>query len=357
MGGQENCLRGFAHYLDRYSFEPIFACLSPRGWLNEEIEKIGIKTYNFDITSGYDYPKATMRLLNFVRKSRPDIIHTQLRFSSFLGALVGRITQIPLIISTRTYTEYFGKYKFLDYLSSHLSDVIVAVSESARNIVTGKERISPSKVRIITNGIDPAQLILPHPNVILEARERFNLNNCCVIGMVSNLHPIKGHKFLIEAFAKLYEIKLSQTIKLLIVGKGPLLEDLRQLACKLGVEKDVIFTGFIPELPLALSLIDIFVHPSINEGMSIVMMEAMALGKPIVTTRVGGTPELVKDEETGLLVPSQDSEALAGAISKLLKNPDLINKMGEKARQRVMDNFTIEKTVRNYENLYKELSG
>lgn len=355
LGGQENCLLGFARYIERTKFEPVLCCLAKRGWLNEEAERLGVKTYAFDIASGSDYPKGTIRLLRFVRELKPDIIHTQLRFASLLGGLAGRLSYKAAIISTRTYTEYFGKYRFLDYLSSRLSDIVVAVSGSARDIVIHKERIPCNKVRLIYNGIDLESFRFLSTQDILTNRRSFGLDGCCTVGMVSNLHPIKGHSVLIEAFAKIVR-NARLRVKLVIIGKGVLLDELRQVCQRLGVENDVVFTGFIPDLSFAMSLIDIFAHPSINEGMSIVMMEAMAFGKPLVATRVGGTPELVIDKQTGFLVPPQDSEALSEALIRLIDDRDLACKMGQNAQERIRDNFTIQKTVRDYERLYEQFN-
>lgn len=355
LGGQERVLAGFAKYLNNNKFKSYFCTLSGPGWLTEEVEALGIKCYSLGITNGINYPAGFMRLMKVIKEIQPDIIHSQLRFASFFGSLAGKIKRKPIVLSTRTYTSYFGKYEFLDPWAARFSDFMTAVSNSAKEILVRKERMPANKIRVLYNGIELKKFQAPSDEKIKECRNRFDLDNCIVIGIVANLHQIKGHRYLLEA-AEILTKKFTN-LRFLIVGDGILRKELEDFVSRAKLKKIVKFTGLQQgqDLVNILSIMDIFVHPSLNEGVSISIMEAMSMGKPVVATNVGGTPELVIDKKTGLLVKPKDSKALAEALAKLIKEPQLISEMGKNAQERIKNNFTIEKTVRNYENLYEEL--
>ncbi len=185
-------------------------------------------------------------------------------------------------------------------------------------------------------------------------RREFGLNgNDIVCIFVSRLVPIKGHQYLISAIPEV--LGNVPSAKFVLVGDGELKDELEQQASNLGVKDSVIFTGLRHDVPELLAMSDLFVLSSINEGMGRVLVEAMAVGLPVVATRVGGVPDVVVDGETGILVPSHSSNALASAIVKLLKDKNMRKRMGEAGRRRVNPAFGVEAMVRNIGNVYEEL--
>jgi len=173
-----------------------------------------------------------------------------------------------------------------------------------------------------------------------------------VIGTVANFRHTKGHGYLLQAAALVR--RSVPDVRFLLVGQGPLEAEVRLEAERLGLGGTVIFAGFREDVPRLTAAIDVFALSSVHEGLSIALMEAMALGKPPVVTRVGGLPELVEDRRHGLLVPPADPTALAAGILTLVQDPSLRARMGQAARQRAAD-FDIRTAVLRMEEVYAEL--
>jgi glycosyltransferase involved in cell wall biosynthesis len=171
--------------------------------------------------------------------------------------------------------------------------------------------------------------------------------------MVSKLWEGKGHAFLIRAFRKIVE-ENSQA-RLVIVGEGYLMESLRALVSQLELSETVIFTGFLEDVPQIIATFDVAVLPSYFEGMGRVLLEAMAMEKPVVGTRVGGIPDLVEQGLNGYLVSPGNGKELASAILKILNDKDLALKMGQAGRKKMTDRFSAESMVRSIEEVYSEL--
>lgn len=174
-----------------------------------------------------------------------------------------------------------------------------------------------------------------------------------VIGTAAVLEERKGHRFLLEAAALLKEQGLRLTYR--FAGEGSERESLQRIAYRLGLRDEVLFLGFVSDIPTFLSSVDIFVLPSLYEGLGIAVLEAMAAGKPVVASRTGGIPELVIDRVTGLLVPPKDPGALARAILHLVSQAGLGRRMGDKGREQVLERFTMEQMAKKNEDYYYEL--
>jgi glycosyltransferase involved in cell wall biosynthesis len=206
--------------------------------------------------------------------------------------------------------------------------------------------LPPEKLGVIYNGVQvPETSASPR-----EARAKLGLPlDGQVIGTVSRLYLVKGIDFLIRALAQMDDAALA------IVGDGPERAALETLADTLGVAGRIHWTGHRRDVPTLLPAFDLYVQPSLHEGMSNTILEAMAAGLPVVATAVGGTPEVVDDGVTGLLVPPRDPDALAGVIVRLLRDLDLRRKMGRAGQERVRRHFSLEQMVRQTQALYERL--
>lgn len=174
-----------------------------------------------------------------------------------------------------------------------------------------------------------------------------------MFGTISRLDPIKNQTMMVRAFARC--LKQNESLRLLIVGDGPIREELESLAAELGVGEAVIFTGFQPIPQQFLALMDVFLLPSLSEGTSMTLLEAMAFSKPTVATAVGGTPEIIVDGESGSLIANEDEEALVLAMMELSKSESQRDAMGKRARQDYESRFTLPSMVSHYESLYDRL--
>ena len=230
---------------------------------------------------------------------------------------------------------------------------IICCSKAVEDFVRDYERIKPSKTVVIYNGVDEGNFSTFKNGSSAKAQLGVD-SGVSLVGTVSSLAPHKGHKYLIQAAPMILDILPST--KFLIVGDGILREKLEEQVKNLNLISNVIFTGTRKNIPDLLSAMDIFVLPSCSrEGLGISIIEAMAAEKPVVATDIGGIPEVVKNGETGFLVLSRNSEALAQAIIELLRNPKKANTMGKKGRIRFQEKFTNKRMLSEVENLYVAL--
>jgi glycosyltransferase involved in cell wall biosynthesis len=231
---------------------------------------------------------------------------------------------------------------------------MVTVSEDLKGFVTRRTGIPSRLLRVIYNGIDA------FPDV--EANEQARLRNEIgldsqdqIVGAVGSLYPVKGHRFLIEAVPTI--IEACPRARFLLVGRGNQEVHLKEQVRKLGIERYVHFLGLRQDISRLLSIMDVFVLPSLSEGLSVATLEAMASARPVVATRVGGNPELIVDGETGILVPSEDSRALAVSIAGLLLDRDCSKNLGQEGRARVKMRFHLSLMLNEYRKLYEEALG
>lgn len=316
---------------------------------------MGHATHSLGVRRGADYPAALMNAVALVRRLRPAILHAQLRHASFIGALVGRLCRVPVVLATRTYTTRLGGHAFLDRWTSRMVDLTVAVSSAARDVVLSQDGVAPERVRLIRNGVDLDEFQRPSDAVVDDRRRALGLLGVPVVGTLGNLHPIKGHEYLVRAAARVR--RDVPAVKFLFVGDGPSRRMLADLAASEGVDDCCVFAGFRDDVPALLRLMDVFVLPSLNEGMSHALLEAMALERPVVATGVGGNVEVVDPGRTGLLVPSRDAGALASGILSLLSDPGHARQLARAGRESVEQRFSTTRMVAEYADVYETLAA
>ena len=233
------------------------------------------------------------------------------------------------------------------HLYNRRVDGVIAISRDIVNrlVTAGVER---EKIRLIHSGIDP----LPFQ---CSAKASCLNEDGPVVGTAAVLEERKGHRYLLQAAALLKQ--KGHRIKYMVAGEGSLREELQELARGLELKQEVTFLGFVDDMPKFLSKIDIFVLPSLHEGLGVAALEAMAAGKPVVASRVGGLAEIVIDTDTGFLVPPKDAEALAETIRQLINKTSMAEIMGSRAADRVRQHFTMEQMARKNEAYYCELLG
>lgn len=351
-GGAQSALLRLLEQLDRSRFRPVVACFyNGNGLAARQIRELGIPVLDLGMTAWWRLD-ALWRLYRLLRRERPYILHCWLFHANFLGRIIGRLARVPIIITSRRNVEIGGRWReWLQRWTANLDDKTVAVCEAARQAEISAAGALPDKVVTIYNGIEAVPYAAADRSVI---RREFSIaDGAFLLGVVGRLHQQKGHVYLFEALAQVR--RRFPDVRLLVVGDGRLRAELAAQTQQQNLTDNIIFTGLRQDIPQILAGLDLFVLPSLWEGLPNVVLEAMAAGLPVVATAVGGTPELVSDDETGLLVPAQDAAALAQAIQRLVENPAMARQMGKSGRQRVRADFSIRKMVEQTEQLYELL--
>lgn len=353
VGGREKILLELIKRADREKFEIGVCCLKDGGKLYEQFlnENIAIKCFH-KRKNGVD-KGLYFRLGNYLKEQKTDIVHTHNPGVLIYGAIGAMLGGAGAIINTEHGYEYsIGRpKKVVEALLRHWIDMTISVSNTLKDQLSNS-MIQSKKITTIYNGIDPSpynEISAPY-----SLRKRFGfLPTDTIVGNVARLAEVKNHCLLLRAMKKVIE-EIPQA-KLLIVGDGELRNKLEVFAKDLGISNNVVFGGEVDNVSELLRMMDIFVLSSTYEGISITILEAMASGKAVVATNVGGNPEIIINGETGILVPVNDKDTMAQAIITLLKDRDRALLMGIKGRRRVEECFNINAMVKRTEKLYLTL--
>jgi glycosyltransferase involved in cell wall biosynthesis len=281
------------------------------------------------------------RLFSAIRRIRPQILAFNTPKPILMGTLASRFSSVCARIVFRrvNFPLHKGIFTLLKY--NWGVDCIVAISESIRQQM--QLRVPGSKIRTIYEGIDLSGA--PRRN----RTETRKPGEPAVVGTVAHLSPEKGTKYLVEAASLIPNVQ--ERFRFVIVGDGVCLNELKEMAQSKGVSDIFDFAGFRSDTFQYMRSFDMFVLPSLSEGLSSAILEAMANSLPVVATNVGGIPELVYDEENGLLVAPANSAALAIAIQRLAQNPEESIRMGLRGRERIEKQFTLERKISETEKL------
>jgi len=302
-------------------------------------------------------------LVSLLRRERPTIVHTHTSKAGVLGRLAARIAGVPVLIHTPHGHVFYGHFNraaswlFLqiERALARLTTHMIALTEAEREEHLARRVGRPDCFSVVPSGIDvdrfrrvaglfgrrPPELGCP-PDAI-------------VAGSVGWLTEVKGHRFLIEALARLKPFH--PRLHVLIVGSGALRDEYTALAKRLGVAETVHLVGERQDVPDCLAAMDLFILPSLNEGMCRALVEAMAAGRPVIATRVGGVPAVVEDRRTGILVPPGDASALAEGIDELIRRPDFAKALGDAASESIGSRFGVQAMVRAIEEVYDRALG
>ncbi|TLY23465.1 MAG: glycosyltransferase [Nitrospirae bacterium] len=352
VGGTEGQILEIASRLDRERFDVTVCALKGDDVIAWELRARGVRVITLNGSGKWDV-RVLYRLFQFMRKERPDVIHSFIFFANLAARVVGKILRVPLRISS--YRGIEGEMKgprlAANRWTGAWANVTTCCSEAVRRIALARIGGDPARYITIPNGVDIGRF--GHGGR-LKKQDLGLRDGLPIIGTVCRLYePTKGLRVLLEAVAAMIRRSPSPRCQLLIVGEGPALKLLKDFSAGLGIAPWVVFAGMRRDVSEILPLLDLFVLPSLSEGFGIAIVEAMAAGRPVVATAVGGIPEIVVDGETGLLVPPGDPSALTAAMDHLLSRPEQTRALGARGRERVHDQFSIESVVRRHEELYQ----
>lgn len=366
IGGTERQVMNLARGLEPERFEVHFACLKRVGQYVEEIERSGrpLTEYSINRLYGHQTLYRQMEFARDLRRRGMTLVHTYGFWCNVFGIPAARLAGTPVVLGAiRDNGDHITPTQArVQRLVCGLADGVLVNAESIRSRLT-REGYNPKRIWVVPNGID----LTPYGQPRARGRLRRELGlaaDAPLVAVFARVAPVKGLEYFLQAAKGVHE--RFPSARFLIVGEtralaygvpvpSPYTQGLQAMAADLGLGDRVIFTGVREDVPEFMEEVSVVVSPSLDEGLSNSVLEAMAARAPVVATRVGGTPEAVEDGVTGLLVPARDAHALARAIGTLLADAELARRLGEAGRQRVAERFSIEEMVRRTGQLYSTL--
>ena len=309
---------------------------------------------------------ATARLARIMRTERPTILHTHTAKAGAVGRvaalLAGRAARPPIIVHTfhgHVLRGYFGRFwagvfRLLERMLARITDALVAVSPEVRDELVALGVAPASKFRVIRLGIALDKRIPPDDAARAETRRVMGIpDGRFVVGWIGRMTGVKRTDVVLRSFRALREDGVDAV--LCMVGDGPDLKSVEELADELGIVRHCLFTGYQEDVGPFFAAFDVFVLPSGNEGTPVTAIEALAAGCPVVATRVGGVPDVVTDGEDGFLVAPAAVDELVARLAELARDPELRARMGASGRERMRTRYAVDRLIDDTDRLYRDL--
>lgn len=336
----------------------VFVCLDELGVLGEQLQDEGFPIFTLHRESGFDW-RCSQRLAGILQRERVDLIHSHQYAPFFYAALSRFISSHPPVLFTEHGRDYPDRPRPKRIIANRLllrnNDHAVGVGVAVRQALIDIEKLPPDRVSVIYNGIHlgpyEAETSTEHR---LATRSSIGIApEDFMIVQVARLDYLKDHATAIRALAEL--VRIQPKCKLVLVGEGPQGKSIRQMVKELSLECHVWMLGLRNDVPQLLRAADLMVLTSISEGIPLTLIEGMAAGLPVVSTRVGGVGEVVEDGRTGLLSAAGDHMALARSITRFAENLDLRCSVGNLGRERAFSLFSENRMHDQYSTLYKKI--
>jgi glycosyltransferase involved in cell wall biosynthesis len=352
VGGAEEMVLNLVRHLPP-PFEPHVCCIHEAGPIGEEIRRTGTPVTVLGLNPGVRRPFDVSGIRRYLRETRPDIVHTFLLTASLYGRLAAILEHVPIVIGTEVniYEHKRRHHAWAERMLMSRTDRVIVSAASVRDFYIRQVHADPAKVEVVYNAVDFAQAEPTRPRE--ETRALLGLPaGVPVAGVIARLTEQKGHRFLFEALARTQSLA---GVHLLVVGGGELQSSLVEHVRVLGLESRVHFLGARRDLGDLLAAMDVFVMPSLWEGLPLSLVLAMGAARASVATRVAGIPEVVDDGRTGLLVPPGDPAALGAALARLFGDASLRQRIGAEACASVRPRFNHEQYVASIVGIYDRL--
>ncbi len=321
-------------------------CASSSGEMLSLFNRNRIRTINIPINTKSELnPMIIMSLIRLImlcRTEKFDVIHAHTRVSQVLAGYLSKITKVPFVSTCHG----FFRRNLGRQLYPCWGERVIAISEAVKKHLMIDFYVPEEKVKLVYNGIDIDQFKILAKRSDPDYKGR-------TVGIIARLSTVKGHRYLIEAMAEV--IREFNDARLFIFGQGKIKYELIKQAESLKISEKVFFLPSISNTAEVLQEIDIFVMPSVQEGLGLSILEALACGVPVVASNVGGIPSIIKHDVSGLLVEPGNPLALAGAIMRLMEDRSLSIRLGQKGRQEVEERFNLEKMAADVEKVYEEV--
>ncbi len=353
VGGITKYILNLAKAVQTEGVEVIVA--SSGGDLEPGLKKCGIRHLQLNIKTKFEFgPKAIIsgfKIAGIIKNEKIDLLHAHTRVSQVASAIASAITGVPVVTTCH---GYFKKR------SRALVDTwgvkVIAISDAVRMHLRDDLGVSEPRIKLIYSGVDADRFSRVYSREEMLALKRsIGLRDGPVIGTIGRLSSIKGQKYLIMAFREVMAER--GDTQCVIVGSGPEESALKDLAGSMGVYDSVKFIESCDDTHRYLSMMDVFVFPSIKEGLGIALLEALASGRACVASRIGGIEDIITDGRNGILIDVENSHGIADAILRLLDDDVLRKKIGEEGRAMVRSRFTLNTMADNITKLYRETAG
>ena len=350
VGGTETHILELASGMDP-RFNVVVCSLKPLGRLGRELQAHGVRVLSLDGKGKWD-PRVLWRFWQVLRTERPDVVQAFLFWANIAARLIGRLLPQSRVISSY-HDEIVSEgplNRMIDRFTMKWTQYLVCCSQAVQRSLERRIAGTSKPVVVIPFGVEANRF----GDSATGGRTNPSDPGLPVLGTVCRLvEPKKGLAYLLRAVAELEREQGKPVCRLMIVGEGPAEGELRVLSNQLNIADRVEFMGTRRDIPALLSQMDVFVLPSLYEGFGIAILEAMAAGKPVIATTVGGIPEFVEHGHSGLLVSPGDSKTLAEAIKEVIAHPEQAKIMGRNGQAHVRKHYAIESVVRRHEDLYE----
>jgi glycosyltransferase involved in cell wall biosynthesis len=353
VGGAEEMVLNLVRHLPADKYEPVVCAIHEPGPVGREIAATGVPFRVLGRVPGVRDPLAVAAIYRHLRAARPDIVHTFLLTASLYGRLAAILARVPIVIGTEVniYQHKQRHHALAERVLMAGTDCVIASAASVKAFYIEQIGADPSRVEVVYNAVDFDMLKTTAARD--EIRSRIGVPASAMVAtIIARVTEQKGHSVLFDALTSTPEL---QSLHLVVVGDGPLRRSLEARVGRDGLAPRVHFLGARRDLGDLLAASDIFVLPSLWEGLPLSLVLAMGAALPVVSTTVAGIPELVRDGETGLLVPPGDSVALGRALARLTESAADRARFGAAARAFVLPRFGVDYYVSSITRLYDRL--
>lgn len=356
-GGTENQLVKILKNLEKNKYDIYLVTLQETQWVRDNMRNLNcnIMAYNIEKLKNPINILVFIRLVKYIKKVKPDIVVTFFPLSNILGVIAAKFAKVDTIISTRRdYGLWLDKKSvYLLRFANIFVKGIVANSRKVKELTSVEEKLDSSKIHVIYNGVEVNNVNPYAAKRSLLKKELGIAPHSKVVGIVGNLRPMKKHRTFIKAAKQVSRIR--NDVDFLIVGDGPLRKNIEALTAELGIEKQIHFVGRQENVLPFLSIFDIGVNCSSNEGLSNAIMEYMAYGVPCIAARAGGNSELIENGINGYTFSLDDDEELAELILSLLDDRESKREFASKSKDIILKQLTLDRMIREYDTYFTQM--
>lgn len=352
IGGISNYIFELSRALKSKGIETIVA--SSGGDLEPKLASSGVAHARLDIRTKFEFsPRvflSALKAAEIIRREKIDIIHSHTRVSQVAGLIASRMTGVPMVTTCHGYFK-----RRLRSVVDTWGDKVIAISAAVYGHLKDDLKVKDQRIELVYSGIDMYRFSKDFSDTEIAATKKYlGLSGKMVAGTIGRLSPVKGQKFFIKAMSVV--LKKRADAAGLVVGNGPEGPSIKSLAMALGIDDRISFIDSVIDTRQVLSAIDVFVFPSVKEGLGIALLEALAMSKPCVASRIGGIEDIITDGENGILTEVGDSNAIADAVLKLMSDEGLRYRMGQSGRRLVRERFNLDRMADDIAKIYGSLA-